>query len=431
MSNKTYQYKVYTKDGGYITTWNNVLSDFKYTQAINSLGSSVTILLGKTADSIYSGLTNWITESGVGVITEAGDDIIVSANSENQVGPGSDVDLRQRVDVYVFFGQSTNWITEAGINITTESGQDIVVDDGAPGGRRIYSGYISKYKAIYGGEEHIEVNVVSFGAELANYVLESGLSTTLAYNSQDPTAIFKDAMDKFVAAGGIVSYNTTSADLTNTKVSYTFKTAIYTDVVKKVLELCPTDWGFWLDQGANIIYLKPRPMLKSHVFHLGQHVQSLELVRDIEGLQNKVYFVGGDIGGSVNLFKKYSDPTSITAYGQGLNIHTDNRVKLDTSADVIANSQLARYKSPRYYSTVTIFSSVYDIESITVGQLVGFANFNNAVDRLEMQVVNISYEPDFVQLTLDTLLPSVSKRVEDINRNLREVQTMDNPVSPT
>ena len=48
-----------------------------------------------------------------------------------------------------------------------------------------------------------------------------------------------------------------------------------------------------------------------------------------------------------------------------------------------------------------------------------------------MQVVGIDYSPDAIRLQLDTLLPRVSKRLEDIKRNLDKQETLANPTAPS
>lgn len=135
-----------------------------------------------------------------------------------------------------------------------------------------------------------------------------------------------------------------------------------------------------------------------------------------------------------SVYKRYIDSSSISTYRRGVERITDNRVKLESSADVIVASLINRNKNPRYRSNITISGSTYDIRSIKLGDLVGFKNFGNFIDSatspVRMQVVRIDYTPDSVQLQLDTILPSVPKRLEDIKRNLNQEQVEDNPDAP-
>ena len=56
-------------------------------------------------------------------------------------------------------------------------------------------------------------------------------------------------------------------------------------------------------------------------------------------------------------------------------------------------------------------------------------NIRNITETI-MQIVEIRYRADYVELVISSKIPDVSKRIEDINRNLIETITNDAPVSP-
>lgn len=495
-------------------------------------------------------------------------------------------------------------------------------------GKILFTGYISKYVSNYGQSENTVVSLMSYGADMDNYVLEDSGSTRIPYLSQDPSAILKDALDRFNADGGIPSYNQngTTVDITATEVSYTFNLNTILEVVKKVLELAPTDWYWYFDMALNNVHLHTRPSDPAHTFILGKHILGLNISKYIEDLVNTIYYTGGPLnpfvddpftdasttvltahqgtegavwtrhpssagtgdliidpnnmlyigsandlvfvasgeslsndytvaadfvqlsatgsewdllirmdptaktfylarwivndttfhiykcvagsftdlasgtyspsvgipfnmalsaigntitlningnqvatatdaaiptgvlsgirtngvadsnitGGHMddfnatsqlnavtNLFKKYTDATSISTYRRGLDRPSDNRVKVEASADIIAESELSRLKNPRFQSSVIISDKVYDIESIKLGELVAFRNFGNFIDGITLQIVRIDYTPDSVTLQLDTLLPSVTKRLEDVKRNLNQSDSANNPDVPS
>lgn len=493
-------------------------------------------------------------------------------------------------------------------------------------GRLIFTGYISKYVSNYGQNENTKVTVFSYGADLDNYVLEDGSGNTrVPFLSQDPSAIIRSALDTFNADDGIPTYDQISIDNTLATVTYTFNVNTILEVIKKALELAPTDWFWYYDMANNLVNFHTRPLAADHTFVLGKHILDLNLEKYIEDLTNVVYFTGGpinpfvidpfnDVAGTsisahtgttgaswtlhpasgatnnlmitdanrlrpnvtaegvwmasgtslssdmtvavdvfrktwagdfgvvgrvnataltyylgritpssnlaeiykcvagsftllasgafadpgadttvhmelkiegaeisiiidgntiaratntdiptgnvagirgvtaqsnstglhfdnfnvssqanqnVNFFKKYTNPSSVTDFRRGLQRPTDNRVKLEDSADIIAASLLDRADEPRFRSAVTISNRVYDIESIALGQLIAFRNFGNFIDGITMQIVRIDYTPDKVTLQLDTLLPSVPKRLEDIKRNLNQGDVVDNPDQPS
>lgn len=427
---KTYQYKVYSASNVFLGVWNDVISDLSFDQEVYSAGSSINVELSRNSDTKIITLENIITTSGENITTQDSHDIVVGYTSSNQIGPGSNVDVNYRVEVWVFYGEDTELITTSGENITTNSGENILLNIGAVNGLRKFHGYITRYVSRYGGNETTQVTIASFGRELDNYVLESGVNTTVTYNSTDPSNILKDALDKFTAVGGRVDYDTTSVALTTTTVSYTFRVNTYLEVLKKCIELAPYDWYWYVGLGDDTVYFQDRPTVASQTFILGKHVESLNLEYSIEDITNKVYFTGAETAGT-NLFKKYTDTASITAYRQGLQRITDNRVTLVASADLISNAEITRNSVPRYRTSITILDKAYDIESITLGQLVAFRNFGNYVDTLLLQIVGLRYEPDKVTLQLDTLLPSVNKRVEDLRRAQVEADNQQNPAAPS
>lgn len=428
---KYYSYKVYDLNGDFVGQWNDVDSEFTYSQEINSAGSSVDVILARNSDTKEPTLGDLLDNTEAIIETQDNTPINTTEGITSSIGPGSNVVLNYDVDVYIYYGQYGDLATEDNNNLATEDDNQIQAQQGSPDGSIIFQGYISKYISRYGGNEKTTVTLTSYGAELDNYIIESGGFTQVDWLSKDPSTILKDVIDLYQAQGGIVDYDNTTVDNTNTVVTYTFNTATTLDGIKKSLELAPSDWFWYLDMRNNLINFHNRPTTPDHTFVLGKHIKELDVEQYIDDITNVVYFSGGDTGGGNNLFLKYTDPTSETNYRRGLKLYSDNRVTLSSSADIIANSELERNSAPRYRSSVVIVDKVYDIESIQLGDLVAFRNFDNYVDDLEMQVVGIDYSPDAIRLQLDTLLPRVSKRLEDIKRNLDKQETLANPTAPS
>lgn len=428
---KTYLYKVYDTSDNFLGLWDDVINDFTYDQEINSAGSSIQVDLARNSDSRIQQLQSLLTTSGESITTQDSNALIINYETANSIGPGTSVDVNLRVEVWAFYGEITELSTTSGEIITTAAGESILINFGAVNGVRKFNGYITRYVSRYGGDEYVSVSIASFGAELDNYVLENGTDTTVPYFTTDPGSIVKDALDKFTAAGGRVDYQGSSVALTGTTVSYTFRLNTYLEVIRKALELAPYDWYWYVGLGDDTVYFNARPTTASHTFILGQHVKELNVEYSIEDITNEIRFTGGEVTPDVNLYKKYTDATSIANYRRGLKRISDHRVTDSTTADLIADGELDRNSIPRYRSSITILDEVYEIESIQLGQLVTFRNFGNYIDSLNLQVVAIRYEPDQVTLQLDTLLPSVNKRIEDLKRNLVELDNEQNPASPS
>lgn len=427
---KTYMAKVYDGSDTFLGLWKDIITPFSYSQEINSSGSAVDIELARNSDSLVVSLQERKIHDGQLRTTNA-TTRSVAGTSKNKIGPGSNVDLNYRVDIYVFYGQQTTRDIHDGQGRIVNGGQERKVNIGSPNGRKIYSGYISRYISRYGSTETTLVSLLSFGDELDNYVIKDGENVVVPYLSQDPSDILTSVIDNFNSQGGVVTYDSSSIDNTNTVVSYEFKLNSTLEGVNKVLELAPSDWFWYVDLGENILHFHERPSEPSHYFILGKHIEELNLEKYIEDITNDVYVSGGDTGSGENLFVHMENTTSQTTYRKGLKRISDSRLTQQDSAEIIAQGELDRNSQPQFRSNVTILSEVYDIEDIRLGQTVAFRNFGNYVDLAVMQIVGLDYEPDRVKLQLDTLLPRVSKRLEDIKRNLNALNSLDNPDTPT
>lgn len=245
--------------------------------------------------------------------------------------------------------------------------------------------------------------------------------------STDPGQMVRDLMDNFISLGGALTYTDDSVALAGTTVSYTFKFNKYLEAIKKAVELAPADWWWRVDSATGMLYFQPLSQTTDHKFILGKHLENLTIESSLEDITNVVYYSGGDDGSGTNILVNTSDATSVDTYGTWLTTISDNRVTLEDTANILSESLLNQYKDPRYATTISIPSTVYDSNLISVGQIIGFGNFNSFVDSLQLQVMSKSYTPDMVTLKLSILPPTVSKRIEDIKRNLDKQQTENNP----
>jgi hypothetical protein len=113
----------------YLTTWNDVTSDFTFDQEVNSAGSESTIVIARPADNF---------------------------------GEGVDVTFNNKIVVSV-------------------------ISDSYPNSQVVFTGYISRYKPTY-GEDKVEVTILGYGAEMDNYTISSG-ETILAAQEDNATLL--------------------------------------------------------------------------------------------------------------------------------------------------------------------------------------------------------------------------------------------------
>ena len=179
-----YLYKIYDKDWNYLGTWNDVVSDFTYSQEINSAGSAIDVILARNSDSLETSYDSVSSDNNGPIITDDSNEIAAEISTTNSIGSGTTIDLNLNVRIYEFSKDTTS------------------IE-----GDLVFTGYISKYTSQYGSEEQTKVSIFSYGADLDNHLLiDTDNNTRVSYQSKDPAAILTDALDKFQDDGGLITY---------------------------------------------------------------------------------------------------------------------------------------------------------------------------------------------------------------------------------
>jgi hypothetical protein len=284
-------------------------------------------------------------------------------------------------------------------------------------------------------------------------LVANNTSAGLAFNANYPAIYFK-------LFNTPLSYGSTSGYLaTNSSVSYTFKVNTVLEGISKIVELAPSDWYWYINQGTNELQFSEKSQTPDHTFSFDKDIIDAEFEKRIEDITNVIYFTGGDMGAGVNFYKKYTIPESIIKYGIKSQKYTDGRVTLEATADTIANSILSTKSVPELRVTLQILDDNndidmgYDIESIKVGDVIAVRNITQQVglstwdtgrfdeaywdfniynlSSLQMQIQKLEYKQDSVVISASTIPLDVNKRIEDINRNLEALQTANNPTTPS
>lgn len=256
--------------------------------------------------------------------------------------------------------------------------------------------------------------------------------TTATFGTQDPsTGMLKSIIDEYRGRGGLINYSSTSIDATGISVPYSMTTNTVLDGIKAMLDLSPTTFYWYVEIATNTLYFKKTNTTADVKLVKGRHINGIDLSASIENMVNNFYFSGGEVSPGVNLYKVYSDSTSIALYGPRLDRRSDNRVTLTATADAVGTSAIATQKDEVFQTTVTLSDSTIDTASLHVGQVVGFAGFGSFIDSLLMEVVRVDYTPDETTLTLGALPKQLNEEVERINRELIALQTIANPTNPS
>lgn len=402
-------YKVYSSDfTTYITTWN--------------------------VDVVSTPSFNWSINGSMGQMQ------ITLARSVTDFGETEDVALFNYVEAFV---------------------QDI----DAVGATQIYSGIIASYRYSVSpeGKNIVNIYLLSVTEQAKKLIAKDGSgNTTLTYNSYEPADIMRSLLNRM---NGILDYNADSIDNTGTTVSYEYAFTTFLDAIKKVVELCPAYWYWYVDPN-NLVHLHSTDFdTINHSLYLGRELQAIDVFKTVEEMYNTVYFLGKD-SGSGNLYKKYTSGGSITQYGSKEYMMSDLRVSDANTAETMATKFLNEYDHFNQEVSATIIdnngegSKGYDIESLRPGQVVevfhpqiqsnytlwysddlslgnfiwdvSFWNYDIRFSLgVPMQIQEIQYNFHTAIIKLSTTLPNIAKRIEDIDRNLLETQSTNVPSIPS
>ena len=173
---------------------------------------------------------------------------------------------------------------------------------------------------------------------------------------------------------------------------------------------------------------------------------------------NEIYN-GKNINTVTTLYKKITNSGSVSTYGERSAKIVDERVTVEATAQIMADRILNEKTSPEIRIVLKLRDSNgevgllgYDIESLYPGQTCKIQNATSKNDELwdeilwdvgawdysilnasaiQLQIMSVEYHMDYAILELSNRQPDISKRIEDINRNLVGSQTADNPATPT
>ena len=241
--------------------------------------------------------------------------------------------------------------------------------------------------------------------------------------------------------------------LSNTTISYTFNTSTYLQAIKKIRELCPEGYYFYVDAN-NLLHFKKKSTTAEHILQIGKHLIKVVSEKRLENVKNVVYFIGNGI------YKTYTRSGSISSYGRRVHIIQDQRVTQEATANIMATTFLDENEAVEIRTKLRIIDNNagtvnigYDIESIRPGDTVQIKGFGTAYTQqlwdatlwdngqwdntisyasgTIMQIVSVSYTPDYIDLEVSSKPIPVNNRIEDIYRNLEDYISKDNPSAPT
>lgn len=422
---KTFIFKVYNQDGKFLGVLNDVATDPAFDWSINSGLSELTFRLPRSIRSF---------------------------------GEGNIINYRNKVDVLVYDRDTELTVdTVQSFKWDGMKWDEGFWDEVGDFGWKLYSGFISKFTpSLDQSSEFVDVTCLGYGDELSRLMLEdSNGNTTIDYFSKDPSFIIRDIIEKQRSRGGTINFDSAEIDDTNYTVSYSFNTYLAKEALDKVIELSPNGWYYRVG-GNNVLTFKQISASADHTFFFDRDIISIQAEKSTENMVNVIYFTGGD-DASGQIFRKYERLSSVQTYGRYEQKYVDRRVTDNDTIDILCNAKLDRGETPEVRTRLVIRDNNnsegigYDIESIRPGETCNLTATENSASSLwdvmtwdedkwdfdfasvlgqVQQIHRVSYRPNSVELEISSKLPLVSRRVEDIKRNLERQNTINNPTAP-
>lgn len=327
-------------------------------------------------------------------------------------------------------------------------------------GTMLFRGFISSYKtSLAFGQEQVDIVVLGYASLFSKVILEdSSGNTGIDYLSYDPTEIVASVIDLFRADVDRIYWTDNTMQLTGSEISLSFNANTVREAIDSILKGTPEGWWWRVDPDGGF-YWKPMSVVADHTFIWGKHIESMNMEKTIEDLVNRIYFVGGTPFGAEQIFIKEERSDSIARFLPSAQKMIDQRVTISGTATTKTARVFNAFSGPAVRATLTILDNNggnpdrgYDIESIKPGQMMQIRNLDNTgtetrwdvgqwdtdywdgdiknLTQEAMQIMSVDYKPDMVTVEVSSRQPEVSKRIEDINRNMEATATEGIPFSP-
>lgn len=277
--------------------------------------------------------------------------------------------------------------------------QVVEIDPANKDGRVIFTGYVPSHTAILkNAGEYIQIRALGLASKLSESLY--GVSPDFTVNSTaDPSALATAVIDSLlVDYPNFITYATSgpsqSVFSVGTDVNLEFTQISRLEAIQKSRELAGGDW-YWYIDGQGVFHFAERPATATHVFQIGNDIESIEVDNNINEMVNHVV-VNYDGGQHVAL-----DSSSITEYGRRAKVIDDSSIKDLASAQLRASDELTK-ATPKLSTKITINSN-YDLESIRPGQTCRVRGLKEGSTTMgqNMQIMRVKYQADKVELVLD------------------------------
>lgn len=186
----------------------------------------------------------------------------------------------------------------------------------------------------------------------------------------------------------------------------------------------PTGWFYHVDVGTGAMRIKDKNATPDHLLVFGRDFTEMKVTKDIDGIVNDVYYIGGAlIENGPKLTVRSTDVESVSEYRQGLSIVSNEKVTRYDTAQLLSQNIINNNNKPRLTTEITLSAAKYNTETVRGGDVVKIVNGDKDVLGSTLVVANVRYAAGFVTVSLDSAPRNLSRTIDAINRQLENMQT--------
>lgn len=262
-------------------------------------------------------------------------------------------------------------------------------------------------------------------------------TTENTYTNQDvSTGMLDPIMDYYLSGGGEIGKQSGGFAATGVVTTYTFKINTILEAMRKISDLGPSNWYWYVDVADKVLVYKQTSVTADLPLVKGRDITEFSIEANKEDIINVSYFSGGDdgTGSGENIFVNVNDADSLAVNRRGMSRISDNRVFGTDGIDagtLLAQNEIDQHPSEEYAIEVEVKTDTIDITLYKLGKTVRVTGTNTFVDTLILQIVEVDRRATSAILRLGYPRKRSSAKVESLQQQLSDIQTIDNPTQPS
>lgn len=316
--------------------------------------------------------------------------------------------------------------------------------------------------------EHIKINLKSNSISVFLSRIIARITTTtissaslgdrrIQYSNDAPEDIIKDLLNQFNQINTAIFYVPESIATTGLTIDVTINAMTFLEAIQEVMKFLPDNYFFRIEGNGLFVFGITDFETIDHTLFIGKEIVSGEFDFKVEDIVNAVEIHGGDTGAGDNLYKRYVNTSSLSAYGYREKIISNGNITTNTGAELLGQRILEKNISPVRSITAVVldnnsYQQGYDIESLKVGQVISVISTQIATSETKwddatwdlsfwdydadaslgvpFQIKEIQYNKDRAIVTASDVSESQNDTIDELRKKEKVLATAKSPNQP-